>query len=930
MPTTMNFTLSAGLVDVLKTFPNSYIYALQYAGGEYVANSSIAPLVSQGVVQSSNLSLSLPSSFSSGQVWVLVQPDGDGTLGTTISTLNNGNVNAISPATAQQYGFRYQLLEATLSGSTGDLGDISSVNTFALPVSYSDLNGTRGFAAGVLGSQVKTTLNTIAPGSVVDGLAIAPAQGTSLATNPWPTTDWTAYVSALNNGSAAANAALSDITIVSAFSGSPLQSTPMLSQYGVQYTGGYFVLVPNTTNGANNTDWIRISTSNLLNSIYAQNGSIDISTDGGNTWTPSSTTTPNTADGAVMKYFVAGFDAGYWGGSGTSPNPYDSSVINLNKTWGWNFNYAYNATFNPPGGAVTYSNTLGSGPGTASGNNRFYDPWAQQLQSVSNSYGWSYGDLISQGGTNPQISLWDATNNAQVQSINVKLFSDSEMLTAADGFVGLPPSYVAPTGPALPGGLPGYTPANVASTSNNIAFQVGFNTAATAWSPNSATPTTFKFYAPGDPMADPTTGFVSLSLTSVTGSDWGTFFVNGGPGTWNLTASGAPPAGQFNLNNLPVTADGTTAWYQLVFGGAGQETVYNIYAASNGSGAFLPIFGTGANPNNFVVDHGLGYGVGNGVSQATGQPAGQTNYSVNFAPSGVITYDIDTFSAPGTLYGTLGNDILNGTPSKDTINGGPGNDTITGGLGSDTAVSWENARNFSLKLSAGGTTITIEDKVGTDGTDTLTSIERMQFRDMTIDTSSIIKSATLPAEQILKVVDLYTAGLNRAPDAVGLNFWAGHLADGATIGDIAKAFFSSVEAEPIYSTANSVPVFVNLVYNTALGRASDTAGAAFWINELDTGHIQRTDLVTALIAGARGSGSGAADAQYIAAMEAVGAHFALTQGLTNGTWARAVTSGVDGTTASVTAANGQTDIFATTAATAAGTELVVQILGLVP
>lgn len=111
-------------------------------------------------------------------------------------------------------------------------------------------------------------------------------------------------------------------------------------------------------------------------------------------------------------------------------------------------------------------------------------------------------------------------------------------------------------------------------------------------------------------MADKATGFVSLSITNVTGSDWGTFFVNGGPGAWSLSASGAPPAGQFNLNSLPVTADGSTAWYQIVFGSTGQETVYNIYAKSNGSGAFLPISGAGADPSNFVVDHGVGYGAG--------------------------------------------------------------------------------------------------------------------------------------------------------------------------------------------------------------------------------------------------------------------------------------------------------------------------------
>ena len=82
----------------------------------------------------------------------------------------------------------------------------------------------------------------------------------------------------------------------------------------------------------------------------------------------------------------------------------------------------------------------------------------------------------------------------------------------------------------------------------------------------------------------------------------------------------------------------------------------------------------------------------------------------------------------------------------------------------------------------------------------------------------------MPASQILKVVDLYTAGLGRAPDALGLDYWAGRLADGASLGDIAKGIFGSAEAAATYSPAHSTQTFVNLVYGTALGRAADTAG----------------------------------------------------------------------------------------------------------
>ena len=375
-----------------------------------------------------------------------MQQNGDGTLGTTISQLNGGNVNAITPATAQQYGFKYQLVEATLSGASGDLGDISALNTFGIPVSLSDSNGTRSFAPGISGSQIKSFLNTQGPGSLLSpsGLAVGPAQGSTLSPNPWPSADWTNYVTALKNNPTV----LKDITLVSPFTGSPQQATASLSQYGVSYdsTNDYFVLTPNTTNGATNTDYIRIKTSELLKSIYAQTGVIEISTQGGaqGTYAPTTSFTPNTADGAVAKYFVAGFDAGYWGGSGSSPNPQDPTKTDLSKTWGWNVNYAYDATLTNAG--IAYTNSLGTGSGTAGGNNRFYDPWAQEIQKLSNTYGWSYGDLISQGGTNPQISLWNATSNAQVQNIDVKLFSNSETLKTTDGFVTPPLSYVPPSG----------------------------------------------------------------------------------------------------------------------------------------------------------------------------------------------------------------------------------------------------------------------------------------------------------------------------------------------------------------------------------------------------------------------------------------------------------------------------------------------------
>ena len=48
MTTTMTFALSPALTTQLAAQPNSYVFALQYAGGQFVAGSSTAALVANG------------------------------------------------------------------------------------------------------------------------------------------------------------------------------------------------------------------------------------------------------------------------------------------------------------------------------------------------------------------------------------------------------------------------------------------------------------------------------------------------------------------------------------------------------------------------------------------------------------------------------------------------------------------------------------------------------------------------------------------------------------------------------------------------------------------------------------------------------------------------------------------------------------------
>lgn len=935
--TNVKFSFSPTLTSELQQ-TGVYAYAVSFytpSGGVSTAGPT-ATLVSNGAIQTGNLSMTMPEAFPSGVVYVVIQRGGNGSLLGQLTT-----VGSINPTSAATNNYSYQLFEASLTPSKFDQGDISALNTFGFPSSYSVVSNGQtlslGFQPGLTGNGIYTALGnaqTFTGGG--NALSIGPATANNAA--PFPATDWLGYINALKSNPAA----LADITLVVPFAGgTTLQSNPMLSQYGVKYVASdptfgndFFWLVPNTTNGATNTDWIYIpaqtstaAAGSLMNNIYVQAGPLLVYPDNGS-GQPSTTPlpppaggsfTPNNADGAVAKYLVAGFDAGYWGGSGTSANPKDPTISDLDKTWNWNVNYAYDATLTST--AITYSNALSS---------HFFDPWAKEIQAISNAYGYSYSDLVSLGGTNPQITLWDPSLGTNVATINLGLYSNSETLPSTSGFTPSGTVYVPP-----PNGS-AYSPVNtpVSGNVNELGFAFQFALGNLNFAPNGSTPALFRFHAPGDSQAG-TDGFVSLTVPVLPGainvpapgspvpetSIWNILTVQGGPGNWSLASNaGSNPysqqEGQFNIYNVPVTADGTTGWYQLVFGGSGAKTVYNIYA-NNVGGVFQPITGAGSSPTNFVIDHGVE------VTPAT--TAGY--YTLNFAPGANILYSINTFNPPDTISGSHASDVLSGTAAHDPMIGGPGNDTIDGSAGIDTAMTWSPSRHFTVSVND---LVTVRDKVGNQGIDTLTGIEKIKFGDMTLDLGWAIKTHDLPLQRTLEVVDLYTAGLNRAPDALGLSYYASRLADGASLGDVARAIYSSPEAAPVFSTANAHPVFVDLVYQSALGRAPDAAGLAYWVNELGTGHLARSDFVTALIAGARGPGGSAADAQYIANKEAVGAHFALTAGLNNVDWARAVESIVNGTAASVTAANTQTDAFAATAATAAGSELVVQIVGLVP
>ncbi|MCG8493060.1 MAG: putative Ig domain-containing protein, partial [Sneathiellales bacterium] len=97
---------------------------------------------------------------------------------------------------------------------------------------------------------------------------------------------------------------------------------------------------------------------------------------------------------------------------------------------------------------------------------------------------------------------------------------------------------------------------------------------------------------------------------------------------------------------------------------------------------------------------------------------------------------IDGTSGNDTLDGTSAAEELNGLAGDDLITGGSGDDTIDGGDNTDTAVFSGNFADYTITYNDSNDSWTVShDGGGSDGTDTLTNIEFLQFADQTVSTS---------------------------------------------------------------------------------------------------------------------------------------------------------------------------------------------------
>ncbi|HZW22833.1 FG-GAP-like repeat-containing protein [Noviherbaspirillum sp.] len=237
---------------------------------------------------------------------------------------------------------------------------------------------------------------------------------------------------------------------------------------------------------------------------------------------------------------------------------------------------------------------------------------------------------------------------------------------------------------------------------------------------------------------------------------------------------------------------------------------------------------------------------------------------------------------------STGEERAYGYGGDDSIRGGAGNDVINGGDGTDTALYAGARASFSIARNGQG--ITVTDKTGGEGTDTLAGIERLHFSDVTVDLQIGSAARSIAAADLKMLEELYVAFFNRVPDAEGLGYWIAQFRNGQSMASIADNFYqAAVQFSTLtgYSSTMSNADFVKVIYKNVLGRSGTSAppdeDVAYWAGELADGRASKGSLIATMLNSAhsfKGNATWGWVADLLDNKLAVANYYAVEQGLT--------------------------------------------------
>lgn len=99
-----------------------------------------------------------------------------------------------------------------------------------------------------------------------------------------------------------------------------------------------------------------------------------------------------------------------------------------------------------------------------------------------------------------------------------------------------------------------------------------------------------------------------------------------------------------------------------------------------------------------------------------------------------------------------------------------------------------------------------------------------------------------------EICKLYVATFNRAPDASGLEYWRDN--SGLKLSEIAQSFFDQPETQELYPESTTNTEFINSTYQSLFNRDAEADGMTYWLEELNSGNIDKNRFIQSLINGA--------------------------------------------------------------------------------
>ncbi|MFK7836747.1 MAG: DUF4214 domain-containing protein [Sulfitobacter sp.] len=310
----------------------------------------------------------------------------------------------------------------------------------------------------------------------------------------------------------------------------------------------------------------------------------------------------------------------------------------------------------------------------------------------------------------------------------------------------------------------------------------------------------------------------------------------------------------------------------------------------------------------------------------------------------VILPDLRGSDQSEALLGSEAAEAILGLVGDDTIEGGGGNDTINGGSGEDTAVYGGNQSNYTVFIDP--MSIEIQDRLSKEEyQDVLDSIEFLDFEteldifsDALFDLRLFSGAADLEVDEFAQIIELYIAYLGRAPDAIGLLFWATAFEEGATLEELAVLFADEAEPQAALPDSLSNEAFVEKVYDQVLGRAPDADGAQFWLDQLDKQSVDRDAFILELLRGAKAdapdgasqefSDQQSADRDFLGHKTDIGADFGIKKGMSDVGNAISAMDLFDGTQSGLDAAFAAINQFYADALGPEGGEFLIQLTGM--